>query len=390
MAKRSLEVAVSPAVIRWARETSGAAVEGTAKRLGVSAATIEQWESTETPIGLSQLRKLAEYFKRPLAAFLLPEPPSEPAPPTDFRLLPGQHGHFERRTRLAIRKAAWLRSLARELMPELQRGLAPRIGNADLQDDPEGIATKERQRLEVDVEEQINWPNQWHAFRSWRDAVEDRNLLVFQLSMSVEDVRGFSLSDDEPFAIVVSSSDAARARIFTLFHEYAHLLLRQPGICLPRATELENTVPEAAVERWCNRFSAALLVPSKELRSTLGLATKPDPGSQLRELLLSGSRAFKVSEQVVLRRLLDLGLISRSAFRREIQRLLDEEKRATRGGGVVAPAGRCIAQHGRLFTSLVLEAKGRNLITHADVADYLSLRLKYLPEVQSRLSGVAA
>jgi hypothetical protein len=73
----------------------------------------------------------------------------------------------------------------------------------------------------------------YQALRRWRGAVESRNVFVLQLSMPVDDARGCSLTDQEPFMIVVSSSDAVQARIFTLFHEYAHL--RNPGICLAKA-----------------------------------------------------------------------------------------------------------------------------------------------------------
>ena len=45
--------------------------------------------------------------------------------------------------------------------------------------------------------------------------------------MPIEDARGFSLTEVEPFVIVVNESDAPNAKIFTLFHEYGHILLNQ-------------------------------------------------------------------------------------------------------------------------------------------------------------------
>jgi hypothetical protein len=49
------------------------------------------------------------------------------------------------------------------------------------------------------------------------------------------------------------------------------------------------------------------------------------------------------------------------------------------------PARRCVQEKGPRFTSLVLEAKDRELITYSDVADYLSIRMKHLDKVQSLL-----
>jgi len=389
MSRAALEVTVNPAVLRWARETSGATPEGAARKLKVPPAEISRWESVVTPIRVSHLRVMAEYYKRPLSAFLLADPPNEPPPPTDFRLVTGQARGFERKTLLAIRKAARLHSLAKELAPSLRPGATARLGKAKPSDDPEYVSNKEREGLHVDVEQQFGWRDRWAAFRGWRDAVEAANILVFQFSMPVEDVRGFSLSDKEPFAIVVNSSDAVRARIFTLFHEYGHLVLRQPGVCLPGA-EPRKKVREGNVEMWCNRFAAAFLIPRSAMESFLQEQAISDTGRRLRDLLPAAAKAFKVSEQVVLRRMRDIGLIGSSAFWEEIKRLGTHEKAVDGRGGPISPARRCITQHGKLFMSLVLEARGRNLITHADIADYLSLRLKYLPEVQSYLSGVAA
>jgi transcriptional regulator with XRE-family HTH domain len=81
----AIRLAVNPAVLRWARETSGATIEDAAKRLRVPPSAFSRWEAEKASLTLTQARSLASYFKRPLAAFLLPEPPREPGLPHDFR-----------------------------------------------------------------------------------------------------------------------------------------------------------------------------------------------------------------------------------------------------------------------------------------------------------------
>jgi Zn-dependent peptidase ImmA (M78 family)/DNA-binding XRE family transcriptional regulator len=385
---KTIQSIVDPLVLRWARETSGVTPEDAAKRVGVSASTFSEWESVESSLRLSQLRALANYFKRPLAALLLPEPPPEPALPSDFRSLPGHQSRFDRATRLAIRKATRLRSVATDLMHALHRETVPLLEGIKLSEDPERVAERERHKLGVTIEEQLQWKSPYQALRRWRGAVESRNVLVLQLSIPVDDARGFSLSDEEPFVIVVSSSDAVHARIFTVFHEYAHLLLRNPGICLPKP-DLHAAGPYAAIEQWCNRFAAAFLVPAKAMRSLLETDGRIDSDTGLVDLMRKGETRFRVSQQVVLRRIFDAGLVSRSAFQRQMKRLLAHQPARKAKGGRVEPARKCLAEHGHLFTSLVLEGKAAGMVNYADVADYLDLRLKYLNKVESDLSAAA-
>ena len=385
---KSLEVPIYPTVLKWARETSGTTIEDAAARLGVSPSTFARMEKSESSVPLSELRKLADYFKRPLAAFLLNRPPEEPEPPTDFRVLSNHGSRFTRETRLALRRAGRLQSAAAEIMRSIGEDHSPRLGTAGLSDDVRKIATRERKTLGVDVGVQLRWRDEREAFRAWRTAVERRNVLVFQLQMPIEDARGFSLSDGGPFVIAVSSSDVVHARIFTLFHEYAHLLLRSPGVCNPK-TQTGTSLSKMPVERWCNQFAAALLVPEETLRDLLHRKFPDGFQSNLWEAIRVSSRAFRVSEQVALWRLFDLALITKTEFRELMGRLQRVRRAKKKGFAQFSASAKCFSENGRYFTSLVLEARGRNVISYADVADYLSLKLKYLPEVRSSLSKAA-
>ncbi len=82
MSRKMIEVSVQPEVLRWARESSGSSIEEAAGRIGTSPALFARLERETPKLRLSQLRILADYYKRPLAAFLLSEPPDEPRPPS--------------------------------------------------------------------------------------------------------------------------------------------------------------------------------------------------------------------------------------------------------------------------------------------------------------------
>lgn len=385
MPRKSPQVKVNPKVISWARETAGWSLQQISTKLKVDIRTYQKWETGEQPPTLRVLEILAKYFKRPLSAFFLHEAPEEPPHPNDFRVLPRKPMQFERKTLLAIRRAIRLQSVSKELMQALQRGFDPQIGTASLSVAPEEVADQERKQLGITVKTQIDWKNSWEAFETWRQALERKNILVFRLSMPIDDARGFSLSGQVPFTIVVNSSDSITARSFTLFHEYAHLLLRRPGICIPRA-ELQRGNRSAEVERWCNQFSASLLLPKTVLQSEVGLHPVPHSPEELRAYLRDGARKFKVSQQVFLTSMLNLRLVSRRQYTIEMGRLQDVVG-ISKKGGYLLPEKKCLSENGRLFTSLVLEGQERGVITYRDVADYLTLPLKHLDKVQSLVAA---
>jgi Zn-dependent peptidase ImmA (M78 family) len=290
---------------------------------------------------------------------------------------------------LAVRRALRLQSIARNLIQGVGRETSSLVGTAKVSERPEDAAQSARERLGITLEAQREWKNEWEALREWRSAIERQNVLVFQLSVPVGDARGFSLVDEEPYAIVVNSSDAVRARIFTLFHEYAHLLLHTPGVCLPRIDGIPQK-RESEIEQWCNHFAGAFLVPHFGLAPILQTGVAELKGQALSDAVQGVARQFKVSEAVALWRLRDLDMVSKQPFQAAMQRLTAAAKQMKKRGGAVAPAKKCVAENGPFFTSLVLEAKGRGLVTYSDVSDYLGAQLKYLPEIESSLPAATA
>lgn len=390
MPRKALYVNVNPTVMKWARESVGLDTKAVARRLSVPLNTVEGWEIGTKKPTLKTLGELASFYKRSLATFLLPEPPQELPIPADFRVLPEEEKRLlSKKSRLTIRRARRIQSLAIELMKATGREPVANMGKATITEDPEAVATRERHRLGISVEEQVGWRNDYEAFNKWREAIEGLNIVVFQARMPIEEVRGFSLLDSSLPTIVVSASDSIRARIFTLFHEYAHLLLSTSGICIPNEASYDDTETQA-MERFCNHFAGAFLVPRYALQrdEDVGLAVR---WAELGDVYLDRiARRFKVSRYVVLRRMLTAELISRQRYKGKLaewqsqERQYQEKSQKRRSGGP-SSSRRCISENGRLFVSLALEAKEQELITYSDLADYLSINLKHLDKVEALL-----
>jgi len=231
--------------MEWARRSAGFSAEAVAKKLGTSAEAVLAWESGHRQPTLITLEKLSACYKRPLAAFFLPNPPIEPSPPTDFRSLPDQSGKLSPETLLAIRRAHRLASVAAELKKDLSREFTAKIGQATLEDDTEVVALNERQRLGIEVEMQIAWKDPSEALQTWRNAIERRDILVFQFRVPMKDTRGFSLSEQGVSVIVLNAADARHGRIYALSR------IRPPA--LAPARNLQSRQRLVQWSRWMRR-----------------------------------------------------------------------------------------------------------------------------------------
>ncbi len=375
MSPRSVLAEVNPDLLRWARETAGMNLSDVPRSLR----QVEEWERGEKRPTVRQLEALADAYKRPLAAFFLSSRPEEPPLPTDFRTLPkGVSPIPSKKVRLAMRTARRIQRLYADLLKSLGTPERPKLPRITVSGDPEEIGSQVRQWLGVSVNEQIEWRDVSHAFRGWREALESRGLLVLQLTMPVNESRGFSLSDGPIPTAVVSSSDAVAARIFTLFHELGHLMMNQGGICLPDPGRLQS---DTIGETFCNRLSGAFLVPHSALRARVRPADLLGRPEEVIETLGRVGRLFKVSRYVVLFRLASDGVVKPSQLQRILARLQSIEV-VTAKGGPVKPAAKTLAQLGPRFVSTVLAAHSTGAITYSDVSKYLSLNLKHLADLQ--------
>lgn len=136
--------------------------------------------------------------------------------------------------------------------------------------------------------------------------------------INVEECRGFALVNDMAPFIFVNSADSKTAQLFTLIHEFAHLLL---GVSSGYGGE--DGVEDDAIERLCDKVAANYLVPESSLRANWAGIEKT-------------AKKFKVSGLVIARRAKETGLISNDDFRQfyesyKAQPFFDEIRRS--GGG---------------------------------------------------------
>jgi Zn-dependent peptidase ImmA (M78 family) len=231
-----------------------------------------------------------------------------------------------------------------------------------------------------------DWRTPSDALDTWREALEKSGVLVFQFSLGKEGCRGFSLWDDHAPLIAVNTTWSDSARIFSLFHEYGHLLTRTNSACLEtRGRRLSSEDDET--ERWCERFAAAVLIPRDDLLRFLQARLGWRSGQSIRDLNSAKriSSHFKVSLRASVLRLIELGLATWSLYH-EIPPYSDAKPKGGGGGGRVRGEIR-EDQYGKRTVNLFVRALQRDVLGRAEVLDYLDVPDSHLDDLQRRTAG---
>jgi Zn-dependent peptidase ImmA (M78 family)/transcriptional regulator with XRE-family HTH domain len=384
MPKKQDEALVESRVLIWARESMGLTVRAVASRLGVPTNTVDAWESGSARPNVRTLREIARVYKRPSALFFFPEPPQEPALPGDFRAPSVRdRAPLTEKTRLAIRRARREQALALELAQNLNRPFRSAFQRASLSDSPETLAEETRKLLAISPESQLSWANEDGALEYWKAAVERQGVLVLRVGLPPNEASGLSLTGDGVPAILVNAREPIVRQIFTLFHEYSHLMLAKGGICEISHSEDWASGPIMTagrrVEQFCNHFAGALLVPKESLLAESQLPS--GSRSVLDEDLKRLGNKFKVSQEVILRRLAFFNIVSIEYYQKKRDEWIARAKPPQRFRSPTA-AGRCVREKGVPFVSLVLENRRTGRITGKEVADYLETRSNHLPRIE--------
>jgi Zn-dependent peptidase ImmA (M78 family) len=395
MTKR-IKATVNPAVLIWARETAGFSLGGAATKLSIDEERLTTWENGDDQPSIPQLRKLAEIYKRPLAVLYLPEPPINSFQAMhDFRRLPDLGiRRFSPELTLEIRFAQQRRELALELFDEVDEAPTPFTLATTIDTSAEIAADRMRDALGIDYALQSHWRDPRVAFLAWRTKIEELGVLVFQASrINSDEASGFAYwADTLPF-MVVNRKDTYSRRTFSMFHEFAHLMIRQSGVSDLDADGL-RPVDDERVEVFCNQVAAAALMPRGLFLNESVVAAKGTGRHEWEDTIVETlSRTYSVSREAIVRRLLTLGLTTEAFYKRkrsqyatEFQQQRQREREKNEGKPIPRNMPReTVADYGRPFVRRVIENYHLDRISLSDVSGYLGVKVRHVAGIEQQL-----
>lgn len=379
---------INPKLLVWARESVGLTKEDAAKKLSFELEKLEMLENGEEQPSYTQLKKFGMVYKRSTGVFFLDEVPVEPAPPKDFRVLSERaSAKLAPSTLVAIRSVHRRRSQAIELALASELKTLSFKSSINLSDDVEAAGLSWREAFRISSKTKFS--DEYDALRTWKSAIEELGVLVFQESLeSLEELRGLAIYEPVFPAIMLNSKDTVRGRIFSLLHEFCHLLLKTSGIGnMSISARTKST--ESSIEVFCNAFAGACLVPTDLLLADPAVMRsskqKPISGSDVQRL----SNRFQASGEVILRRLLTLGKITQSDYekhRENIEEFFRKKKQVSKKPVIIPVPTKAIARNGRPYTELVLSSLHSGILTDARAAKYLGVGPRHISGIQKAAS----
>lgn len=354
---------INPEILHFMRKSSGMTEEDIAKKLKLSKSKYLKIETGELPVSQTELIHLADIYKRPLIAFYSVDTTQNAELPHDYRL--NRDKKISSEVFLAKRKALYLAEELRSIT-----GRKTELPNINTNVSSIELANRVRKLLEVDyqiINEIVETkPKDETVLSYYKSLIEEKFFIpILEHPLKSSGVRAFSVYGDVS-VMVLNESDQNEVRLFSLFHEFCHLLKRQDGLC---TVDIEKDTTNQPEEKYCDEFAAFLLMPEEKVKSSIQL-----PFASLKQLDALAKK-FGVSKQVALIRLKELNILNQPQYRK-LRTELESTNKKTFGRRNWEQT--YIKRTSRLVLNNLINSYKRGDLTYASLATITGIKDKYL------------
>ncbi|OIP04981.1 MAG: hypothetical protein AUJ97_01920 [Bacteroidetes bacterium CG2_30_32_10] len=381
-------IRIEPSILIWARESLGLTLAEVALKLDKDRDTIQQWEYGNAYPTLAQLEQLAyKIYKRPLAVFFLPKAPKETTPKQDFRTLPDNEiTNLSPELRLFIRKAKHHQLVLKQINDDKNPVIKPihKEFIFEIKLNTNKTANKLRDYLGITKRLQQGFSDSDEAYKYYRNIIEQNGVFVFQYPL--KEARGFSLMDKEFPVIVINSGDTSNGKIFSLFHELCHILFNIGGVFRDFYSEELKQNPNQ-IEIFCNQFTSDILLPKNELLDENLVLENRNNFEWTEETLCEIAKTYKVSKEVVLRKLFDLGKTTQEFYIKKRNLWNDKYKEKIEQKKKTGPTYHTtnFSHLGKNFVLQVLTNFHEGKLSSSQVADFLSIKINRITDYEKKV-----
>lgn len=344
-----------------------------AERSGVPTAKLKAISLGEGDLDDNEVSAVADELAVPVQAlFSKLDLPLFPA--VDFRTAEPSIGEFSKGTLKAISFVESLSSTLASL--ELDTEIDASVKAISVQytkKEAVELAKQWRKNWGINDSDQLEWQDANKMYGSLRGFIESLGVLVLHRQFQSDEAAGLYLHvESGPHTIVINTTHSSKARkLFTLAHEFCHVLLRAEGASNP-------SILRNKVERFCNRFAACLLAPRKLIaKALLRFNSTPSTDADFIRLF---AKKLGISQEALFLRLVELGHLDQSDYRQwkaKFSGTIPPGDMGDGGGGQSDPLQTKRTIYGSALLSILDKARRLGQLDEIDIYRLCGLKPKY-------------
>ena len=387
-------IKINPEWIIWSRKSLNYTLESASKKLKVQESTLSKWEETGI-LTYKNMNKLAKvYDVSPLLFLNNTPPPKIEQYVKDYRTMNDKRILSSPEILKEIKHAKRKRLLLLEIADKLDKDLSFKYYQNENKSKTK-IVEIIRESLNINADKLNNYTTD-----DWIKEFEALNILIFKFyNINPEDINGYAFNNQSLPIIGINNRNSEIEKIYSLFNEYAHLLISKDGISGDYNTQKD--------ERLCNSIASEIMLPEKEIKK-IRIAN-------INSVIRIVSTRYNVNMETVLYRLRNLNLLTDEELEQQLNKRVynsDEEaieqedtqsellvdntklvkkstdKKKNNQKRLKNLASRNINQNGRLYTQILLEAYDNNIINDLDLSNELGVPHSVIPYLINKISGV--
>ncbi len=379
-------VDIQPTIIKWAlRQTKE-------EQLGEKLMNhIKRWlDGTKKPT-FHQIEELSRKTNIPLGYFFLQTPPAEEIQLIEYRTVDSNELATPSRNLIdTIHEMENVQGWMREYRQETGFDVLPIVGCLKENSDFENVVKTIRRNLDLSENWYESCKDMSAAFNHVRNLLEECGVVVMlngvvgkntHRALSIEEFRAFAMVDEWAPLIFINSADSQGAKLFSLFHEVAHIWLGENDLYNDR----KNSQKVKPIEALCNAVASELMVPFGRFIDKW----KKSEVIGTREKITNLAKFFKCGESVIARKAFDAKMIRYDLYESVIEDAIEAYKKMQKnkepGGNYYYTLGSRLDSR---FVRALCESISSGRTTYSEAYRLTNTSRKTFSEIAIRLGGV--
>jgi len=308
----SVFVDVEPVIIDWVMRYTSAV-----KNTDIIDYLLK-WKNGEKKPTFNQIESVSKATHIPLGYFFLKSPPNEDFPIIQYRTIDSIKAENLSRDMIdTLNHMESIQSWMRDYMVDSGYDKLHFVGSSHSGQSSQDIVNHFREVLQIPIDWQKHIIAGTDAFKFFRERLERIGILVMMngivgnnthRGLSIEEFRAFTLVDEYAPLIFINANDSSSAKLFSLLHEFVHILLGTNNFYNDRYGNADGV---SAIETICNAVTAEILVPSSLFRNEWRRLANNNKTEKLQSL----SASFKCGIITIARKALDNKFIDKDDYK---------------------------------------------------------------------------